>query len=103
MRHVAGDLTQVRLLELRFSLLDEVTQMVDDAAGSQRLARGVPQQFQELLGSDLAGAHVARARAHPVYNRRQRLVELVSQATGELADGADAQGVRQLGLPLPDL
>ena len=72
-------------------------------AGAQRLGRCVVQQRQELVGLRLARPHVPRTRFHPVGDRRERLVELVRQAAGQLADGADAQRVRELGLPLPHL
>ena len=55
------------------------------------------------MGLRLARSHVAGTGFDPVGDRRQRLVELVRQAAGQLADGADAQRVRELGLALPHL
>jgi len=82
--------------------LDEVAEMLHDAARSQGFPGGVVQEGEQLFGLGRARSHIPSTRFHPVGDRRQRLVELVRQAAGQLADGADAERVGQLALALTD-
>ena len=83
--------------------LHELSQVVHDLAGAQRLGPGALEQYRAIGAPHLARPHVGRARLDVVGDRAERLVELVRELGREPLDGGDPQHVRQLGLLAPDL
>ena len=100
---VADQRVQVGRLPLGGLLAHQVAHAPDDLAGAQRLVGHRLEDRQELRGSHRPVAHAEHGALRVVGDRPERLVDLVGEAGGHLADGAEAEDVGQLGLVLAGL
>ena len=96
---VANDLIQVGGAELRGGGAREVQQPVGDFRGAEALLRDLVEHGpQSIVGvrvaAQLLGEHLRVGR-----DDGQRSVDLVRDAGGQQADGAELVGLRQLGSP----
>ena len=69
---------------------DELAQMADDLPGAHDLRRGVVERVLDI-GGTLVRRHLQQSprRLQIDRRRRERLIELMREAGGELADGAE--------------
>jgi len=68
----------------------------DHLSGAPIVGGDVPQDVLQLLGVEAAGGEEPLRRLRVAQDRRERLIDLVGQSAGELAEHRDPAEVRQL-------
>ena len=85
------DLVEIERLELRFALLQQRAQPADDFAGALVVVHDVVENLADLGQIERLLRQEALGRLGVAQDRRQRLVQLVGQRAGELAEHCDAR------------
>src|SRR5882762_5316408 len=101
LQHFAHELVGVQRLELRFAFFEQSAQPADDFSGAPVLGDDVAEYLAQLLGVDTALLEIVLGSLRIAQNGGERLVELVGERPGKLADQGHAGQMGDLLLLVP--